>query len=834
MPKSEDTTPQPLVSIVVLNWHGTEDTLRCVSSVNELDYANIQLVVVDNEFSSDSREKLETIAVKGSKSNYSYVPLVANAGFTGGEIEGLKHCSGDYILILNNDATIEPGAVRQMLRTFATDTMIAAVGGRSYLLDDNGNKMGIAHYTHQRVDPVSAEVTTYSQDDGSLRDVSNVSGACVMIRRQAIKQCGYFDSDFFAYFEETDLFSRFRRQGWRVVFDPKVIIWHKMGASTRNKKYMYNYLMLKNQFFFAYKNFDTKYLKLYKKTYFRHVRRSFLVYLKSRGKFDKDNIIHKARVHALVKIAASYLSLRKARREVFKSNPNFSLNDHLFTDNPLPMSVFVDATGCTKAQLKILSHNLEGIASSPIKPSEIIVVSKIKVPIKETERLLRYTNVIDKGLFSMSPLDFFFMTSNNDCLLFSGSSLLQRRLTDGELKVHQSYLKSLYTRWTSSEVFAVVGSTAGRTRLNLTTLLKDAYDIQALRKSALTNHIAEQTHISTISNNTLTDVIGRCVAQGLPVHLTPTSDIYALQRGDLDLTYEPILSKPILWRIKQTLTDLHLWSISSKILKKLTRENSHNNEAADTNPVAPDLEYSSSIPVIINSRDRYEPLMQLIQWLEKLGHSRILLVDNDSTYPPLVDFFNSTQYQVISLGRNGMHKAPWESMAVRFAAKDEPYILSDPDILPSEQYPKNPIEYFCDLLNTYNDINKVGFGLRIDDLPDSYLQKQDVINWESRYWSKDLKLQPNIYKASLDTTFALYRPHTWWFLDPSIRTGAPYFAQHEPWYQSSKEPTDDFAYYRMRASRDVSTWGFDSLPKHHMRALKKEGFVNEIIDEEDE
>ena len=245
------------------------------------------------------------------------------------------------------------------------------------------------------------------------------------------------------------------------------------------------------------------------------------------------------------------------------------------------------------------------------------------------------------------------------------------------------------------------------------------------------------------------------------------------------------------------------------------------------------LEYSKNIPLIINTRDRYDPLVHLIEWSRECGHQRILLVDNDSTNPRLMELFNDPKIQVVRLGRNAMHKAPWESMAVRFAVKNDPYLLSDPDINFTSETPKNLIPKLVSLLNKYPDINKVGVALRIDNLPDSFAQKQEVIDWESRFWSKDLEIEKDVYKADVDTTFALYRPHTWWFLSPSARVAGPYTGIHEPWYQDSSNPTADFVYYSARASRNVSTWGLGKLPKHHLKALKKEGILDILIDEED-
>lgn len=818
------STSTPLVSIVILNWNGTDDTLACLDSVRNLDYANYEIIVVDNG-------SIEDISRLRRLDDITLVENQKNEGFTGGEITGLEHCNGQFILILNNDAIIDSHAITNALEVFQTDPKIAVVGGRSYLLNDNGNKQGIFHYTHQRVDPVSAEVHTYTKDAGVDEDVSTVSGACVLIRREAIEDCGYFDNMFFAYYEETDLFSRMRRMGWRIIFSPRVIIWHKMGSSTRNKKYMYNYLMFKNMYLFAYKNFDKKYLRMFKKISRRHFRRSFMIWAKRLGHVKKHDIIYKARVHAYFYAFINWPRMILHRKKVFQTNPSYSLNNTLFHDNPLPVSICIDATTITAKQVVTLQKNLTSLLKSAVKPAEVLIVSKKKIELPPTPATIRFANIVDKQIAAVSVYDYFFMTSNNDQLLFGKSAFYEKVFTNQELATLNNELRGGYEKIVTNETVALLtGPGSGRVSANY--LKNTSYQVVEISKQTIVNHLSEHGLVDTIDENVLIDVIGRSVAQCIDVRKTEASVFFGVDRGKLDTSFEPILDRPFAWTMKSLLTHMHIWGILVKILRKLkskASERSSENKLA----IPPQIDAGDkNIPIFFNTRDRFDPLLKMLKWLEKSGYKNVIFVDNDSTYPPLIEYFERSPYQYINLGRNGMHKAPWESMAVRFFAKDKPYILSDPDIIP-ENTPTNTISYFGKLLNKYPDINKVGAALRIDNIPDENRQKDDIMSWESRFWLPEIGIESDVYNADVDTTFALYRPRTWWFLTNSLRVAGPYAMVHEPWLQSSKNPTEEFIYYKMRASREVSTWGMDELPKHHRRALKKEGFIDDIIDEED-
>ena len=205
--------------------------------------------------------------------------------------------------------------------------------------------------------------------------------------------------------------------------------------------------------------------------------------------------------------------------------------------------------------------------------------------------------------------------------------------------------------------------------------------------------------------------------------------------------------------------------------------------------------------MFINCRDRVTPLLALIDYLERAGCERVHLLDNDSTYPPLLEYYERTPHTVIRLDQNFGSKALWQSGILDELGIDGRYVYSDPDVVPIEECPLDAIEYFGEVLDRYPGYSKAGFGLKYDDLPDHFRNKDKVVAWESKFWQR--QIAPRLYDAPLDTTFALYRTaeHA---PKAAIRTGYPYLARHTTWYWDSDNLSEENRYYTERGR--VTTW----------------------------
>ena len=190
------------------------------------------------------------------------------------------------------------------------------------------------------------------------------------------------------------------------------------------------------------------------------------------------------------------------------------------------------------------------------------------------------------------------------------------------------------------------------------------------------------------------------------------------------------------------------------------------------------------------------------------GGERIFLVDNASSYPPLLDYLERTPHEVIRLPENLGAFALWRSVLPDLGLEGR-FVCSDPDVVPIDECPLDAIAYFGEILDRYPGYIKAGFGLRIDDLPEHYTMRDEVLTVERYNWERPLA--PRLYDAFIDTTFALYRGPEAFDQVPAVRTGYPYLARHTTWYLDEQNLPDEERYYRDRSTL-TPWWSRDSVP----------------------
>ena len=201
------------------------------------------------------------------------------------------------------------------------------------------------------------------------------------------------------------------------------------------------------------------------------------------------------------------------------------------------------------------------------------------------------------------------------------------------------------------------------------------------------------------------------------------------------------------------------------------------------------------IPIIINNYNRLSSLQRLITSLTKRGYKNIFIIDNNSSYEPLLSYYKETPYPVFRLDRNVGFQALWKTDIFN-KFKRSYYVYTDSDMEIDDSCPDDFLQYFYSILKRYPFSLKVGFGLRIDDLPDCFLNKSKVIEWEAQFWKREVST--GIYKAKIDTTFALYRPYCGKSASSyydAYRTGSPYLIRHLPWYLDSSCMDEEEIYY---------------------------------------
>lgn len=221
------------VAIVVLNWNGITDTLTCLDSLLEQTYKDFRVVVVDNGSKDNSKELLDRYqAGHADKVDVIYNPV--NFGFAGGVNTGIEWALNegfDYVALFNNDATADKNWLKSLVEA-AGDKKIGISTG--LLLHEDGktidstgdwfSKWGLA-FPRNRGDGVDK-----AQKAGR---VFSGTGGASLYKTALFKDIGLFDEDFFAYYEDVDVSFRAQLTGWKVVYTPKAIAYHKQGASSK-------------------------------------------------------------------------------------------------------------------------------------------------------------------------------------------------------------------------------------------------------------------------------------------------------------------------------------------------------------------------------------------------------------------------------------------------------------------------------------------------------------------------------------------------------------------------------------------------------------------------
>lgn len=221
-----------------------------------------------------------------------------------------------------------------------------------------------------------------------------------------------------------------------------------------------------------------------------------------------------------------------------------------------------------------------------------------------------------------------------------------------------------------------------------------------------------------------------------------------------------------------------------------------------------------NIPIFIISYNRKETLQCCVERFQKDGYKNLIVIDNASTNRDLISYLKSLKTKVYFLKKNYGHRVLWDSGLFDNIIKKQYFVLTDPDVLPIDVCPSDYVEQFYKLLQLYPKKTKVGFSLKLDDLPETYKFKYDIIRFESFYWEKQIKYDFPIYDAPVDTTFALYRPlggsddDTFY---EAVRTGYPYVARHLGWYVnnfSQKDYYTDSQNISSSSLNDIAMDGF--------------------------
>jgi GT2 family glycosyltransferase len=271
----------PAVSVIIVNWNGERLLEDCLTSLNAQAYRDFEVVFVDNASKDGS-----IAAARKLMPQIKLIELKENTGFVGGNNTGIQAAGGKYIVLLNNDTRVDPkflgelveaaesgervGMVAPKILNFFDQRIIDSVGGLLICRDGIGQGRGRGEVDSGQYDACAEGLVP--------------SGCAGLYKKEMLDEVGLLADDFFAYCEDSDLGLRGLWAGWKTACAPKAVVYHKYSASTSSYSPTKMFLVERNHYFLALKNYPlTMLLLLPVWSFYRYLLMAYAV-LSGKGK----------------------------------------------------------------------------------------------------------------------------------------------------------------------------------------------------------------------------------------------------------------------------------------------------------------------------------------------------------------------------------------------------------------------------------------------------------------------------------------------------------------------------------------------------------------------
>ena len=253
-------------SIVIPNYNGAHFLTDCLNSlkksINNCPGSEFEIIFIDNNSKDNSIEIFETIIPKNF--NYRILLNQKNYGFAGAVNQGILKAKYEWVVLLNNDLTMEPNWFQLIYKTIKENKNPKIATFFGTVLTKDGTKFesqGLNFFYSGKCQNISNgkkfnKSTIYDLSSNKL--VWGASAAFVVYNKKILKQIGLFDENFFAYEEDVDLALRLHNLNYQTFYIPKAISYH-LGGGTSNKMGIFRYKMdAKNWFYIIIKNFSKR------------------------------------------------------------------------------------------------------------------------------------------------------------------------------------------------------------------------------------------------------------------------------------------------------------------------------------------------------------------------------------------------------------------------------------------------------------------------------------------------------------------------------------------------------------------------------------------------
>jgi GT2 family glycosyltransferase len=217
----------PRVSIIIPNWNGRQHLDACLSSLYRQTFHDVEIILVDNGSSDDS--------IPHVRQNYPRVGVLAleqNRGFTGACNAGYAIAQGEFIILLNNDTEVDESWLATIVEAFDASPDVGSIACKILLFDRRDHFHTAGDY--YRMDGIPGNRGVWQQDRGQYDHqeyIFSACGAAAAYRKTMLEQVGFLDDRFYFSCEDVDLGWRAHLAGWRVLYVPSAVVYHKLKAT---------------------------------------------------------------------------------------------------------------------------------------------------------------------------------------------------------------------------------------------------------------------------------------------------------------------------------------------------------------------------------------------------------------------------------------------------------------------------------------------------------------------------------------------------------------------------------------------------------------------------
>lgn len=290
------------VAIVIVNYNNYIDTIECLNSLKRLKYPFFEVFLVDNKSTNDSVEKIS----KYLKENQLEFPVhlllsPLNNGFAGGNNYALNFIlmdkNYDYIWLLNNDTEVEDNTLTNLVAVLDQDDRAGITGSKIYYYRSNkiwfaGGEVNFltGKTNHIGINQFNSNVYEHR------KSVDYITGCSLLIRREVIDEIGLLPEEYFLYYEEVEWNVLAKKKGWKIMYCPDSIVYHKISSSSGGVKSPSPstlYYKMRNRIIFVKRNSKISYYFLFS-MFLDIFKKIVKIFLQQNMKFSRCRFIIKA------------------------------------------------------------------------------------------------------------------------------------------------------------------------------------------------------------------------------------------------------------------------------------------------------------------------------------------------------------------------------------------------------------------------------------------------------------------------------------------------------------------------------------------------------------